>query len=375
MEIKEFRIKVSDISNGYINKCDEGVFGYGGKLTIRPNFQREFIYKDKQRDAVIDTVFKNFPLNTMYWSKNKDGSFEMIDGQQRTISICDYVSGGFPVDIDKDGNKWYFSNLKEEDKNKILNYDLSIYICEGTEKEKLDWFRVINIAGEVLTPQELLNATYAGPWTSDAKMYFSKRDCAAGKVAQGYIRGNPIRQDYLEKVLNWISDRDGVDSIPVYMAKHQFDEDANELWSYFQEAINWGKSLFPTPRKGITDSQDWGILYNRYKDNTYDPEKLEKELVTLTQDDDVTKQSGIIPYLLSDRTVNDEKYLSIRAFTENQKRRAYEKQKHICPICGKEFKYDEMHGDHIIPWSQGGHTTDDNLQMLCKECNRTKGDH
>lgn len=373
MKIKEFRVKVEDVVNGFIDNGDNGVFGYGGKLTIRPNFQREFIYKDKQRDAVVDTVFRGFPLNTMYWSKNTDGTFEMIDGQQRTISICQYVKDGFPTKLD--GNFRFFHNLTEEEKNRILGYELCIYVCEGSDKEKLDWFRIINVAGEVLTSQELLNATYAGPWCSDAKIYFAKRTCVADKVAKGYIKGNPIRQDYLEKVLTWISDRNKVSSIEEYMAQHQYDPDASELWSYFQEAINWGKSLFPTPRKGITDSQDWGILYNRYKDNTYDADKLEEELIALTQDDDVTKQSGIIPYLLSDRTVNDEKNLSIRAFTENQKRRAYEKQKHICPICGKEFKYDEMHGDHITPWSQGGHTTDDNLQMLCKECNRTKRDH
>lgn len=370
MKITSYRINVSEVAKGYVDKDDEGVFGYDGKLTIRPIFQREFIYKDKQRDEVINSVFHGFPLNTMYWSKNQDGTYELIDGQQRTISICQYINGGFSPVLE--GNARFFHNLTKEEQDKILNYELQIYICEGTEKEKLDWFKVINIAGEVLTEQELLNATYAGPWTSDAKTYFSKRNCVAGKTAEGYIKGNPIRQEYLEKVIHWAMDKDDFDDIQVYMAHHQHDVDASELWRYFKSVIAWAKSLFPTMRKGITDSQDWGILYNKYKDNTYDVKQLETDLVALTQDDDVTKQSGIIPYLLSGKDSKYEKYLSIRAFTENQKRRAYEKQKHICPICGKEFKYEDMQGDHIIPWSQGGHTVDSNLQMLCKECNRTK---
>ena len=209
---------------------------------------------------------------------------------------------------------------------------------------------------------------------ADAKNYFSKRNCVAGQMAEGYIKGNPIRQDYLEKALAWIADRDGLESGQMYMAKHQHDLDANELWLYFQTVINWAKMLFPNARKGVTDVQDWGILYNEFHDKQYNSNSLETDMKQLLMDDDVTKNAGIIRYLLSDRTKHDEKFLSIRTFSEAQKRRAYEKQEHKCAICGEVFDLTEMDGDHIVPWSQGGRTVDENLQMLCKKCNNEKSD-
>ena len=196
-------------------------------------------------------------------------------------------------------------------------------------------------------------------------------------MADGYIKGNPIRQDYLEKALSWIADRDNLESGQMYMAIHQHDADANDLWLYFQTVINWAKMLFPIPRKGMTDSQDWGLLYNQYHSKQYNSNTLESDIQRLLMDDDVTKNSGIIPYVLSDRTKHDEKNLSIRTFTEAQKRRAYERQGHNWPCCVKngidtEYAYTEMQGDHIIPWSQGGRTIDSNLQMLCQKCNNDK---
>lgn len=198
-------------------------------------------------------------------------------------------------------------------------------------------------------------------------------------MADGYIKGNPIRQDYLEKVLAWIADRDGLDSGQMYMAAHQHDADAKDLWLYFQTVINWAKMLFPEKRKGITDCQDWGLLYNHYHNKSFNSNTLSTDVKRLLMDDDVTKNSGIIPYVLSDRTKHDEKYLSLRAFTEAQKHRAYEKQGHKCPLCVKngietEYPYEEMQGDHIIPWSKGGRTVDENLQMLCRQCNNDKSD-
>lgn len=372
MQITEKKIKVSELCQGYSDNGDGGVFGYSGRLTIRPSFQREFVYKDKQRDAVIETVRKGFPLNVMYWSKTGENTYEVLDGQQRTISIGQYLNGDYPVKIN--GNDRFFHNLLEDEKRALLDYELTIYVCEGSESEKLEWFKVINIAGETLTNQELLNATYAGTWLADAKNYFSKRNCVAGQMADGYIKGNPIRQDYLEKVLSWIADRDGLESGQTYMAIHQHDQDANDLWLYFQSVINWARMLFPNKRKGITEVQEWGLLYNRYRNHAYNSNELENTIKTLIMDDDVTKKSGIIPYILSPRGSHDEKYLSIRAFTEAQKMRAYERQQHKCVSCNQEFAYEEMEGDHIIPWSQGGHTTDDNLQMLCQKCNNDKRD-
>lgn len=376
MVITETKVTIADLTKGYKDDGDGGVVGFDGKLTIRPAFQREFVYKDKQRDAVIETVRKGYPLNVMYWSKVSDDEYEVLDGQQRTISLGQYLNGDFAVKIN--GNDKFFHNLTDTEKQQIRDYELTIYICEGTEEEKLEWFKIINIAGETLTPQELLNATYTGPWLSDAKNYFSKRNCVAGAMGDGYIKGNPIRQDYLEKTLSWIADRDGLESGQMYMAVHQHDADANDLWLYFQSVINWAKMLFPTKRKGITDVQDWGLLYNKYHNKQYNSNTLEADIKKLLLDDDVTKKSGIISYVLSDKTKYDEKSLSIRLFTEAQKRRVYEKQGHKCPFCVKngidtEYAFEDMQGDHIIPWSQGGRTVDDNLQILCQKCNNLKG--
>ena len=380
MQITETKIKVSELCQGYSDDGDGGVYGYNNgthKLTIRPSFQREFVYKEKQRNAVIDTVRKGFPLNVMYWSKVSDTEFEVLDGQQRTISLGQYLNGDYAVKIN--GNDKFFHNMTDTEKQQIKEYELTIYICEGSEEEKLEWFKVINIAGETLTNQELLNATYAGPWLSDAKNYFSKRNCVAGKFAENFIKGNPIRQDYLEKALSWIADRDGLESGGKYMAIHQHDADANELWLYFQEVISWAKRLFPSINKKITEVQDWGILYNKYKSETYNFKELKTLVDKLLVDEDVTKQAGIIPYALSKRTKNDEKHLSLRAFTEQQKMRVYEKQHHKCPLCQKngvetEYSFEEMQGDHIKPWSKGGKTEENNLQMLCRKCNNSKSD-
>lgn len=375
MKITETKITIRELTENYKDNGDGGVYGYNDRLSIRPPYQREFIYKDKQRDAVIETIRKGFPLNTMYWSKVDKDKFEVLDGQQRTISIGQFINGDFTIRINKDDK--FFHNLSETAQNEILDYELTIYICEGTEEEKLEWFKVINIAGEVLTNQELLNATFVGPWLADAKNYFSKRNCVAAKIAEGYVKGNPIRQDYLEKALSWIADRDNLKSGQVYMAIHQHDEDANDLWLYYQSVINWAKMMFPKVRKGITDTQDWGILYNKYHNNRYNTNTLETDIQTLIMDDDVTKNAGIIPYILSPRTKFDEKTLSIRQFTPAQKLRAYEKQNHKCLYCVAngieiEYAFEDMEGDHIIPWSKGGRTTEDNLQMLCIRCNNDK---
>lgn len=378
MKISKELMTVRELSENYRDNNDGGVYGYDNGthiLCLRPEYQREYVFGDRQRNAVIDTVMKGFPLGLMYWSKVSDNQYECLDGQQRSISICQYVNGDFPIKAN--GNDRFFHNLSPEEKQTILDYELEVRVCEGTEEEKLAWFRTINIAGVTLTNQELLNATYTGTWLADAKNYFSKRNCAVGQMGDGYIKGNPIRQDYLEKVLGWIADRDNLESGQMYMAIHQHDADANDLWVYYQTVINWAKMMFPVKRKGITDLQDWGILYNKYQNKQYNSNTLETDIQKLLMDDDVTKSAGIISYVLSDRTKHDEKYLSIRAFTDAQKRKAYEKQGHKCPFCVKngidtEYDFSEMQGDHIIPWSQGGRTVDDNLQMLCQKCNNDK---
>lgn len=355
IELKE--ITVRDLTNGYEDNEEGGVIGYGGKLDIRPPYQREFIYKDQQRDAVINTITKDFPLNVMYWAVREDGDFEVIDGQQRTISICQFVEGDFAF------NNRYFHNLQKDEQEKILNYNLMVYLCSGTDSEKLEWFRTINIAGEKLTDQELRNAVYSGSWVSDAKRYFSKNGCPAYGMGGDYLSGTAIRQEYLETTIKWISD----DNIEQYMAKNQNEPNANELWLYFQSVINWVKAIFPKYRremKGI----EWGFLYNEFKDKKFDSKKLEAEIALLMEDEDVTKKKGIYHYVLTGK----EKYLNIRAFSPNQKREAYERQKGICPVCEEHFEIQEMEADHITPWHEGGKTSAENCQMLCKEDNRRK---
>lgn len=360
MKIELKHITVRDVFDGYINNDEEGVIGYGGKLNIRPKYQREFVYQDRQRDLVLDTIKKGLPLNVMYWVKNGEDSYEVLDGQQRTISFCSYLNGDFSI------NFQYFHNLTPEEQEQILNYELMVYVCEGTDREKLDWFKIINIAGVKLTNQELRNAIYTGEWLTDAKRYFSKTNCPAYNVAKMYMSGSPIRQDYLETVLRWISHREGI-QIEEYMAIKQNEKDAEELWIYFQNVINWVKVLFPNYRKEMKGI-DWGIYYNEYKDKKYKATELEERIVELMLDEDVTKKKGIYEYLIDGK----EKHLSIRLFSNKMKREAYERQKGICPKCGGHFDIDEMEGDHIIPWSEGGKTTAENCQMLCKNCNRAK---
>jgi 5-methylcytosine-specific restriction endonuclease McrA len=361
MKIELNKIKIRDLVQNYVDNEESGVKAYGGLLDVRPLYQREFVYKDKQRDAVIETIQKNFPLNVMYWVKTDNNSYEILDGQQRTISICQYYNNDFSL------NYMGFANLPIDIQNQFLNYELMVYICEGEDSEKLDWFKTINIAGEKLTDQELRNSVYTGKWLSDAKRYFSKTGGPAYARGDKLLKGTPIRQDYLETVIKWISDG----KIEEYMRQHQHDNNANELWSYYSQVITWVDMLFPPKyyRKEMK-GQPWGELYNNYHENIYDAEEFEKQLKILISDDEIKNHSGIYPYLFD----NKEKHLNLRTFSDNQKRRRYEKQFGICSLCNTYFEYKEMQGDHIIPWSQGGKTNDENLQMLCKDCNRRKSD-
>jgi hypothetical protein len=358
MEIKLQKITVRELTAGYQDNEENGVVAYDGKLDVRPPYQREFIYKEKQRNAVIETLTQGFPLNVMYWAVRSDGTFEIIDGQQRTISICQYVNGDFAF------NFKYFNNLKKDEKDQILDYELNIYICSGTDSEKLKWFKTINIAGEKLTEQELRNAVYSGSWVADAKRYFSKSNCAAYGLASKYINGSPIRQDYLETAIDWISKG----NIEVYMGNHQHDPTAIELWNYFSGVINWVKATFSKYRKEMKGVA-WGPLYDKFGKSPLNPKELEEKVSKLMMDSDVQKKSGIYAYVLD----GDERHLGIRLFDENTKREIYEKQQGVCPLCKKHFDIEQMEADHITPWKEGGRTIAENCQMLCRECNRRKG--
>ena len=379
MNIELHKITVRELTKGYADNNENGVRAYGGRLDVRPPYQREFVYGEKERDAVIDTLTNGFPLNVMYWAVRNvadcvpqsgqpicgdaDGDkakYEIIDGQQRTISICQYVNGDFAF------NFRYFHNLQPDEQEQILNYELQVYICNGSDSEKLKWFKTINIAGKELTEQELRNAVYSGSWVSDAKRYFSKNGAPATKIGGDYLTGSAIRQDYLETAISWISDG----NVEVYMSNHQHDPSAAPLWQFFQSVITWIETSFrPTKeRKKIMKGVDWGMLYKQYKDQVFDFKAVDDEVKRLILDDDVTKKTGIYPYILTRK----EKYLSIRAFTPAQIVAAYERQMGFCADCGQHFDLSQMEADHITPWHLGGKTVAENCQMLCRDCNRRK---
>lgn len=377
MKIHPMQLTIRELFAGFKDSGDAGVVGFGGRLDIRPPYQREFVYKDDKRNKVIDTVLKGYPLNVMYWVRNPDpdapsddtrATYEVLDGQQRTLSICKYVAGDFS--ILEDERPLYFHSLPVDVQERIRSYELTVYVCEGHDSEKLEWFRTINIAGEKLTDQELRNAVYTGPWLADAKRHFSRPSCPAFEIASDYVTGSPIRQELLELALKWISNDDPAG----YMAAHQHDKTAIELWNYFNSVINWAKATFPTVRKEMK-SVNWGELYDAHKGDKLDPAALEADIERFMLDDDVTRKAGIYPYVLNGK----ERNLSLRAFSEKVKRETHTKQKGLCankkscPEKGRKLKLEEMEADHITPWHAGGTTTASNCQMLCKECNRRKG--
>lgn len=371
MQIQLHEITVRELCSGYTDNNEGGVRGLDGHLDIRPPYQREFVYKDKQREAVIETVFRGFPLNVMYWavrSDNTETPYEVIDGQQRTISICQYVMGDFSTRLGDFPHPRAFHNLQDDERERILNYRLMVYLCSGTDAERLSWFKTINIAGERLTEQELRNAVFAGSWVSDAKRYFSRMGCPAQGLASDLLSGSAIRQEYFETAIRWISE----DQIEEYMSRHQHDANASALWIYFQSVISWVRALFPKKRREMK-GVDWGSLYNHFKEKVFDAAQLEAETARLLMDDDVTNKKGIYPYLLT----YDEHHLSIRTFTPAQKAAAYEAcggrcANPKCPHKDRIFELAEMEADHITPWHAGGKTISENCQMLCRDCNRRK---
>jgi len=355
-------VKVSELFKGYQDKNWDGVVGYGGNLDIRPVYQREFIYDIPDEQAVISTVLKGHPLNIMYWVQAAKGNYELLDGQQRTLSICRFLDHKYYVH-DKDGNKIYVDTMLADELKKIMNYGLDICVCEGTEGEILDWFKTINIKGKELNDQEALNATHTGKWLTDVKRYFSKPNCPAYGLGKDYVGGAVERQDYLATALRWKNNGDAQG----YMAQHRNDADAKELWEYFNNVIDWVKGTFIVYRKEMV-GLNWGKFYNEHKDDKLNLGGVEKRVKKLMEDEEIQKKSGIYEYILT----GDEKPLNLRTFDLSIKRAKYEQQNGKCAICDKLFAFEEMHGDHIKPWSKGGKTVPDNCQMLCTEDNLKK---
>lgn len=390
MQIDKTEIKIKELIAGY-TRDEEGsqVIAYAdssgvARLNIRPKYQREFVYKEAQRNAVIDTILKGFPLNIMYWVKNVDFGaeceYEVLDGQQRTISICEYIKGSFSIQWNDKSQ--YFHTLSKDLQEKFLDYKLNVYVCQGSESEKLEWFKTINIAGETLTSQELRNAVYASVWLSDAKRRFSKPNGLAVLKGAKYLNGSALRQEFLESAIAWKVDSRKDEKICEYMAKNAKDsKNADELWEYFAKVIDWVEMKFEKYRKEMK-GLEWGLFYNTYKDKPLDAKELESKIIELMQDDEVGNKKGVYPYLLS----GDEKHLSLRAFSDSIKRAVYEKQGGVCansdghikgvkcPHENERLELEQMEADHIIPWSKGGKTEKENCQMLCVECNRAKSD-
>lgn len=377
-------ITIKDICEGFVyNELEgKGLYGLAGKLTIQPEYQRNYIYADGKRDvAVIDSILKGYPLGLIYFNQTGDDTYEILDGQQRVTSFGRYVTGKFAVE-DENGMPQYFSGLSEDKQQKILNTPLAIYICSGEESEIKEWFKTINIAGVPLNEQELRNAIYSGPFVTAAKAEFSNSQNSNVQKWSAYVAGSVLRQDYLKAALDWVSDGD----IETYMSKHRKDGDITELKTHFNSVIDWISGTFLDVENEMC-GLEWGRLYRDYHANPYNPAKISERIHELYADPYVKNRKGIFEYILGGE--QDTKLLDIRVFDDAVKRRVYERQTEDakahgvsnCPLCAlgheatkaKIYQLSEMDADHVAAWSKGGATSEENCQMLCKTHNRSKG--
>ena len=382
-------ITVAGICDGFVyNELEgKGLFGLGGKLTIQPEYQRNYIYADgggKKEQAVIESLLKGYPLGLIYFNKVADDRFEVLDGQQRITSIGRFVTNKFAI-MDN-GNPKYFDSLPADQKARIRDSKLLIYECEGTETDIKKWFETINIAGVPLNDQELLNAIYSGPFVTLAKAEFSNSQNANIQKWSAYVRGSANRQEFLERALDWVSAFHEGGDIGGYMSRHRYDNSITELKTYFNSVIDWVSTVFldvlPEMR-GL----EWGRLYEEYHGRSYDPKKMSADVRRLAADDCVNSRKGIFEFLLGGAV--DTKLLDVRVFDIKVKRAAHARQtqeaeakgESNCPLCAvghdanksKIYRFEEMDADHVSAWSRGGASTAENCQMLCITHNRAKG--
>ena len=377
-------ITVKEICDGFVyNELEgKGLFGLSGKLTIQPEYQRNYIYAEENREAgVIESVLKEYPIGLIYFNKVGKDTFEILDGQQRVTSLGRFITNKFAIK-DENGMPQIFGNMAKDKQNKILETKLLIFECEGTESQIKEWFKTINIAGVPLNNQELLNAVYSGPFVTKAKEEFSNSQNANIQKWSAYVSGSANRQDFLECALDWTSKS----NIGDYMSKHRQDNNIDELKKYFNIVIDWISSVFSDVESEMR-GLEWGRFYEQYHKKSYNPTKVSAEVHKLYGDFFVKDKRGIFEYILEGN--NDIKLLNIRIFDEPTKRAAYEKQtreaeakkKSNCSLCAvgheanksKIWSFNEMEADHVSAWSKGGATSPENCEMLCKTHNRAKG--
>ncbi len=379
-------LTVADICDGFVyNELEgKGLFGWGGKLTIQPEYQRNYIYADNKRDvAVVDSLLKGYPLGLIYFVKTADGRYEVLDGQQRITSFGRFVRNKFPV-VDTDKKTKWFDDLGEERKRRFLDSPLTVYVCEGEREEIREWFKTINIAGIPLVQQELLNAIYSGPFVTAAKAVFSNSGNSDMQRWKNYVRGNEKRQDILEAALTWVAG--GKEKIESYMGKHIKDAGCPELVATFNSVVDWIDGVF----KGVKNEMcglEWGELYRRFHGNAYNAEDVWARVEELYADDCVTSKKGIFEYVLGGET--NKELLQVRVFEKATAKKVYAKQTAAarkkgvsnCPLCAsghaanakRIYTFEEMEADHVTAWSKGGATDEKNCQMLCITHNRAKG--
>ncbi len=374
---------VGDICKGFVYDKNEGkgLFGLDGKLVIQPEYQRNYIYGDGKKDvAVVESLLKGYPLGLIYFVRNADGMYEVLDGQQRITSFARFVNQSWPFAVDRDDKPRYFSSLAKDEQDLIVGTHLTIYVCEGTPSEIEAWFETINIAGVPLVKQELRNAAYHGSFVNLAKAVFSNSANAKMSMWQTYVKGDPKRQAVLETALDWVSGG----KIDEYMAAHRNDDNIEQLKDHFDTVIGWVDSVFDYTGSEMC-GQDWGSLYKTYHTRAYTKSKVKARVDALLDDSQVTNKRGIFEYILGGE--NDKTLLNVRVFDQKTKKRVYDRQTKEaegtsnCPLCAlgddnnskRIYKMSEMDADHVTAWSHGGSTDESNCQMLCKTHNRSKG--
>ena len=396
MDIPRKEITIREILKGMPEEAmdDEKLLGWDKKLEVRPSYQREYLHDNNPnfKRELIHSICNNRPIGVIYFAQRSETEFELLDGQQRIITIWKFHCGEFHF-LDKDNNKTKWNHLKDAGEDEIfLDYKLHVYICKGTEKEKMHWFRTINTGSEKLHDQELRNAIYNSKWVSDAKKYFTKRNNPKGasrgkdskQLCDIWLEGSRERQGHLEQILKWKTyktprNKNDIDPISTYMINQSEKPNASDLWEYFLEVTAWASNLFPSEEKTIKkDHQkplkknNWGEIYDKYrKSYKGDPKSTKQRAYELLDDDTVDKESGIYEFILSNET--DYSFIRNRNFSERIKKAVWKKQKKICPLCGNEISLNDAHADHIKPFSKGGTTTQDNCQVTHAKCNQQKG--